>query len=120
LYLACFWWLINLAWQAHDPVWTGIITGLMVLLGVGNYFQHLARTGSAIIRATIRQLALIWAVILVILNLRLDAWVASLHGMDLAALHRLLPAWTIPALTMALLLWIGMMLVLTRPKVRLP
>jgi hypothetical protein len=40
--------------------------------------------------------------------------------MDLAALHRLLPAWTIPALTMALLLWIGMMLVLTRPKVRLP
>jgi hypothetical protein len=92
----------------------------MVLLGAGNYFQHLARTGSAIIRATIRQLALIWAVILVILNLRLDAWVASLHGMDLAALHRLLPAWTIPALTMALLLWIGMMLVLTRPKVRLP
>jgi RNA polymerase sigma factor (sigma-70 family) len=118
LYLACFWWLIVLAWQAQDPVGAGIITGLMILLGAGNYFQRLARTGSAIIRATIGHLALIWAVILVILNLRLDVWEASLHGMDLAAMHRLLPAWLIPALTLALLIWIGIVLALTRPKPR--
>jgi hypothetical protein len=118
LYLACFWWLIGLAWQAHDPLWAGIITGLMVLLGAGNYFQRLARTGAAILRATARQLALVWAVILVILNLRLDVWEASLHGMDLAAMHRLLPAWMIPVLTLALLFWIGMILALTKPKPR--
>jgi hypothetical protein len=116
LYLACFWWLIDLAWRAHDPIWAGIITGLMVLLGAGNYFQRLARTGSAIIRETARQLALVWGVILVILNLRFDAWEASLHGMDLAAMHRLLPVWVIPVLTLTLVVWIGILLAVTKPK----
>jgi len=114
LYLGCFWWLINLAWQAHDPLWAGIITGLMVLLGAWNYFCRLARTGSAIIRTTIGHLALIWAVILVILNFRLDAWEASLRGIDLPAMHQLLPPWVIPVLTLALLLWIGVVMALTK------
>ena len=118
LYLACFWWLINLAWQAHDPVWAGIITGLMFLLGAWNYFQRLARTGTAMMRAVIGQLALIWGVILVILNLRLEAWEASLHGMDPVTMRLLLPVWVIPALTAALLLWIGLILALTKPGSR--
>jgi RNA polymerase sigma factor (sigma-70 family) len=118
LYLACFWWLIGLAWQAHDVMWAGITTGLMVVLGLGNYFQPRTRTGAAVTRAVAGHLALAWAVILVILNLRLDVWEASLHGMDLAAMHRLLPTWVIPALTLALLLWIGVTLALTNPKRR--
>ncbi len=116
LYLACFWWLIGLAWQAHDAMWAGIITCLMVVLGVCNYFQPGARTGAAVTRAIAGHLALAWAVILVILNLRLEAWAASLHGLDLAAMHRLLPPWIIPLLTLALLAWVGVILALTKPK----
>jgi hypothetical protein len=116
LYLACFWWLIDLAWEAHDPMWTGIITGLMVLLGAWNYFQRRARNGAAIIRATAGQLALVWGVILLILNLRLDVWEASLRGLDLATMHRLLPAWVIPLLTLTLVLWLGILLAVTKPK----
>jgi RNA polymerase sigma factor (sigma-70 family) len=118
LYLACFWGFIHLAWQAHDPVWAAIITSLMVVLGAWHYFQRRARTGLPIMRTTIGHLALIWAVILVILNLRLDVWVASLHGLDLAAMHRLLPVWMVPVLTLALLIWIGLILTLTKPKPR--
>ena len=116
LYLACFWWLIGLAWQAHDAMWASIITCVMVALGVCNYFQPGARTGAAVTRAVAGHLTLAWAVILVILNLRLDTWEASLHGMDLAAMHRLLPVWTIPLLTLALLIWVGVILALTKPK----
>ena len=116
LYLACFWWLIDLAWEAHDPMWAGIITGLMVLLGAWNYFQRRARNGAAIIRATAGQLALVWGVILLILNLRLDVWEASLRGLDLATMHRLLPAWVIPLLTLTLVLWFGILLAVTKPK----
>jgi hypothetical protein len=86
------------------------------VLGVCNYFQPGARTGAAATRAIAGHLALAWAVILAILNLRLDKWEASLHGMDLAAMHRLLPVWTIPLLTLALLIWVGVMLVLTKPE----
>jgi RNA polymerase sigma factor (sigma-70 family) len=116
LYLACFSWLIDLAWRAHDPVWAGIIAGLMVCLGAWNYFQRLTRTGTAIIRATIGQLALVWGVILVILNLRLVVWMASLRGVDLPTINHLLPAWVVPLLTLALLGWIGILLVVTKPR----
>ena len=118
LHLACFWWLINLAWQAHDPVWAGTITGLMAVLGVWNFFLPRARTAVTITRAVAGHVALIWGVILVILNLRLEVWEASLHEMDLSAMHRLLPAWIIPFLTLTLLIWVGLMLALTKPKPR--
>ncbi len=36
VYLACFWWLGELARQAGDYVWLGVIAGLMVVLGASN------------------------------------------------------------------------------------
>jgi len=75
-----------------------------------------ARTGSAIIRATAGQLAVVWRVILLVLNLRLDMWESSLRGIDPAEMHRLLPPWIIPLLTLALVLWFGILLAVAKPK----
>ena len=57
-----------------------------------------------------------WATVLVILNLRLDTWIATAHRSNLAEIHRLMPPWVIPVLTLALLLWAGMVMALTRHK----
>ena len=84
--------------------------------GAWNYFQRRARNGAAIIRATAGQLALVWGVILVVLNLRLEVWEASLRGLDLATMHRLLPAWVIPLLALALVLWFGILLAVTKTQ----
>ena len=65
---------------------------------------------------TIRRFVLGWAVILVVLNLRLGGWMAAYRGVDLAAIHRLLPAWVIPMATLTLLVWIGALVGLTRPR----
>ncbi|MGB8370444.1 MAG: RNA polymerase sigma factor [Limisphaerales bacterium] len=116
LYLSCFLWLIFLAWQAHDQVWVGIITGTMVVLGVWHFFQFRGRTGTAAMRAGFGRLTLAWGVILVVLNLRLDVWLAARREASLAEIHRLLPPWLIPVLTLALLTWIGILLAITKPK----
>lgn len=63
-----------------------------------------------------RRFALGWAVIFVVLNLRMDLWLASYRGVDLAVIQRLLPPWVIPTETLTLLVWIGALAALTRPR----
>ena len=116
LYLACFWWLIDLAWRAHDVVSTAIITATMVALGGSHFFQVRRKTGVTVVRTVAGHLAVVWGMILLILNCRLEAWTARLGGIDPAEMSRLFPIWLIPALTLALLLWIGLVLVITGPK----
>jgi RNA polymerase sigma factor (sigma-70 family) len=114
VYLACFSWLINLAWQTGDEVWAGIITVIMLALGAWNYWQVRGRRGLSAVRAVVGHLALVWCVVLVLLNVRLDVWLAAARGIDLTSLHQLLPPWTVPLLTVALVLWIGIVLAITR------
>jgi RNA polymerase sigma factor (sigma-70 family) len=117
LYLAFFSWLIYMAWTAHDLMSVGIITGTMVALGVWHFIDFRGRTGTAAIRAGIRRLALVFGVVLAVLNWRLDVWMAARREMSLAEYHHLLfSAWIVPLLTLALLLWIGFVLLLTKPK----
>ncbi len=116
LYLACFWWLIDLAWEANDTVSVGIITAAMLVLAVWNFLQVRNKAGVVAMRTVIEHLALIWAVILLILNWRLEVWEASLHGIDLAEMHRLLPAWIVYLLTAALLVWMGILVAATKPR----
>jgi hypothetical protein len=54
--------------------------------------------------------------IVVVLNLRLDVWLAARYGVSVAEFHHLFPMWIIPSLTLALALWIGLVLALTKPK----
>lgn len=111
VHLAFFSWLIYLAWRANDPVWAAINTATMAGLGVWHFFRARGRTGTEAMRATARQLVLVWAVILVILNCRLEAWLVSLRGMSSFPL----PRWVIPLLTLALVFWFGILMVVTKP-----
>jgi RNA polymerase sigma factor (sigma-70 family) len=115
VYLACFSWMIGLAWQAGDRPSAGILFAIMLALGAWNYCQVHGRNGVGAARAVVGHMALIWAVILAMLNWRLADWLASLRGVDLGTLHRLLPAPTVPLLTLGLLVWVGLLLALTRP-----
>jgi hypothetical protein len=56
--------------------------------------------------------------ILVILNLRLESWLASSRGIDLAEMRRLLPVWIIPLLTLSVVAWVGLLLKVTKSKRR--
>jgi hypothetical protein len=116
VYVACFSWLINVAWFAGDQLSAAIITAVTVLLAMWQFFR-VNRSGShgAALRVTCQHLALVWGVILVTLNWRLDTWMATIRGIDLAAMHRLLPAWVVPSLTLALVSWVGVLLAITRP-----
>jgi hypothetical protein len=116
LSLAYFSGLIYVAWRAGDLVSAGIITGTMVVLGIWRFIQCRGRTGTAALHTAIGHAALAWGVILVVLNLRLEVWLAARREVSLAEMHRLLPPWLIPVLTLALLTWIGILLAMTKPK----
>ena len=118
LYVSAFLWLINQAWRARDLLPATIMTATMLVLAVSHFFQFRRRPGVAAARAGIAHVTVAWAVILVTLNCRLDVWMAADRGTDLAEIHRLLPPWIIPVLTLALVLWIGFILTLTKPKPR--
>ena len=116
LYLACFGWLIDLAWRAQDVVSTALITAAMIAIGGSHFFRVRGKTGVTVVRTVVGHLAVVWGIILLILNCRLEAWAASLQGIGFAEMSRVFPMWLIPALTLALLLWIGLVLVITSPK----
>lgn len=114
--LACFSVLIWLAWRAQDRLWAAIMVGMMVVLTVWHYLQTSHRTGDAAMRAAIGHVALLWGVILLILNLRMNQWMATFNGMNLAEFQHILPGWAIPLATLTLVIWTGMLIALTRPR----
>jgi RNA polymerase sigma factor (sigma-70 family) len=115
-HLAMSLWLITIAWQANDRLTAGIIAGLMAGLTVWNLISLRGLVGFAAARADSQHYAWCILLILVVLNLRLDAWLASRYEVSVAEIHRLFPMWIIPSLTLALLIWIGILLAMTRPK----
>jgi hypothetical protein len=54
--------------------------------------------------------------ILVILNLRADVWVARAYGVTVTEAHHLQPIWIIPVLTLALIAWTALVMALVKPK----
>ena len=115
VYVACFWWVLDLARQAQDWPAAVVTAALMVGLAIWNLAQLRGLTGAAVTRGVASHLALAWAVILVILNWRLPAWEASLNGIGMDEIHRVLPQWVLPLLTLALVAWVALLLVLTKP-----
>ncbi len=86
-----------LALRAKDPLWAAIIAGVMAVLFVWHLLEARRRVTAASLQGATGQVALAWAVILVILNLRLQVWLAALSGINLAEMHRRLPMWVIPS-----------------------
>ena len=118
IHLGCFSWLIYLAWHAGDRVWAGIIAATMILLGAWYLYRLRGKNGTAAWRTLGAHSAVVWSVILLVLNLRLDVWLAPRYEVSVAEMHRLYPMWLIPSLTLALLLWIGLVIAINKPKYR--
>jgi hypothetical protein len=57
-----------------------------------------------------------FGIILLMLNWRLDLWIAKAHGNDLAAAHDLLPMWVVHLGTLLILAWVWALLIVTKPK----
>ena len=67
------------------------------------------RTGAAK-RMNLTHLGAIFGILILMLNWRLDIWMAAARGTDLAEAHRLLPMWTVHLMTLAFLLVVGALL----------
>ena len=117
-HLMMFSWLISLTWRQHDRITAAAITGAMLVLAVWNFFQLRGKTGVAATRAAYGHMTLCCAVVVAVINLRLDVWAAAGYGVSVAEIHRLLPMWIVPLLTLVLVIWSGVVLALTKPKHR--
>ncbi|MGD0096947.1 MAG: sigma-70 family RNA polymerase sigma factor [Terracidiphilus sp.] len=117
IYVASFSWLIYLSLRANDRLWAAIIAGIMAVLFVWHLLQSRRRTAAVSLQWAPGHVALAWAIILGVLNLRLQVWLAALSGVNLVELHRLLPAWVVPLATLFLVLLVGVATALTRLQV---
>jgi len=63
-----------------------------------------------------QQLASCTVVMLAVVNLRFDVWVASSYGISVAELHSRMPTWIVPVLTSVLVLWSVFLLAITKPR----
>jgi hypothetical protein len=115
---AFFSWLAYIPWQLHERGSAGMIMGVMVVLATWNFFSMQGRTGIAAMRVVCRHLAIAWAAVLLIVNLGMNSWLATASGRSRAEIYSLLPVWVIPLLTLALVVWAGLVMVLTKPMRR--
>ena len=120
LYVACFSWLIWFAWRANDRLTAAITIGIMAVLGAWHFFQIRRHAEPAALRAAIGHVALLWGIIILILNLRMNQWMATFSGISVADFHRRLPEWAMPVATLTLLIWIGIVIAVTKPRRTIP
>jgi RNA polymerase sigma factor (sigma-70 family) len=116
VYVSAFSSWICVAWQTHDRFAAGIIAVVAVVLAAWNFLRLRHKTSTEAQRVNAFHVFLVWGAVLAILNWRLDVWLAAGRRIDLAEMHRLLPAWVIPLLTLALVIWSGVVASLTKPK----
>lgn len=115
-HLMIFWGIILQAWRAQDHLGAMMIIGLMTVLGVWNFFKTRDQNGVPFGAAYFIQLASCCVLMIAILNLRLDLWLAHGYGVTVAQLHEQMPFWMIPTLTLVLLVWSVAVFMMTRPK----
>ena len=107
IYIASFSWLISLAFRANDRLWAAVIGGIMAVLFMWHLLQARSRPAAAFLSGATGRVALAWAIILMILNLRVQVWLAAFSGINLAEMHRRLPVWVVPSATLFLVLMVG-------------
>ncbi len=116
-YISMFAWLISVAYRAGDPSTAAIVAALMIGMGAWNFLSVRRSNGMVLTRIMTTQMAIYGIVVLLIFNLRLDVWMATARGTNLAEVHTLFPQWIVPSLSLALVLWIGLVWTITSPKV---
>ena len=116
VYGANMFWLVAVAWRANDPI-TAWVIGITTALLAGWHLRRLeGKDCNQGLRLAAEHLTMVWGLVILTLNLRLDHWLAALRGVELSQWHQIFPAWVIPALTVALLAWLGAVVAMTRPQ----
>ena len=102
-------WLFGLTWQVGDRMSAGIVAATVVLLLVWGLGSRDLLGEDRVSRSRFSRVFLgsWWGMILLLLNWRLDVWMATARGTDLAEAHSVLPMWIIHLGTLLLLLWAG-------------
>jgi hypothetical protein len=118
VHLALFSTLIREAWNADDLMAAWTIAGTAVVLSVAAFLRIRGKTGADIARASSLHLGVCCAVLLLALSLRIDVWVASAYGVTVAEAHHLQPTWIVPVLSLAFVIWVRVLSMLTRSKPR--
>jgi hypothetical protein len=94
-------WIINLALSAGDRLGAAVVVSAILAISAVGVFVIQRSTRSLILFLTLG----FCAVIVAMLNWRLDAWIATIRGIDPATVH--LPLWIINCLATALVLWVS-------------
>jgi RNA polymerase sigma factor (sigma-70 family) len=104
-----FLWLFGLTWHIGDRMSAGIVAATAVLLLVYGFGSRNFWGANRMFKLRMSWvfLGLWWGVTLLLLNWRLDMWMATVRGTDLAEAHRVLPMWIVHLGTLLLLLWAG-------------
>jgi RNA polymerase sigma factor (sigma-70 family) len=111
-------WLIWVAWVTGDRGTASIFAVITVGLIAWNLHCVRGQTKAAAYRINGRFHGLLCVVILTVVNLRLDDWLAPIHRVSLAEMQRLLPMGTVHLLTLLLVAWAAALLALTKPADR--
>jgi len=78
--------------------------------------RGMAGSLSASIGVTATHIAVLCGATLILLNLRLDVWLAARREASLDEIHQLLPIWVMPLLTAGLVVWVTVLWRMTAPK----
>lgn len=115
-YFATSAWIIGLAWVMGDGATALFVTVLTVAFATWNLRRIRHLPDAAADRLTTACHAGLCGVLLLLVNLRVQHWVAPLYNVSADEMRRLLPMGTIHLLTVLLVVWTGLLLAATRPK----
>jgi RNA polymerase sigma factor (sigma-70 family) len=110
-------WMIGLAAAAGDRFSLGIVAATIVgLTWWGNHRAQRKTVADAEVRTLLEMVLLIVATTLVMVDWRLHGWIAATRGVALAEIQRSMPLWSVNLCAGILTIWLGALLVTTRPK----
>ena len=116
VYIASSAWIIGFTWVIGDR----LVALLMILLALGLMAENIRRVRHASAEVRHRVIAKFngWfcVLLLAIVNLRVDRWLATFYQLSLPEVHTILPMSTVHLLTAGVLGWTALLLVLTRPR----
>ena len=117
IHVAMFSWLIYLMWRADDDLAAGLVAVIVTLLAAWRMINDPNRNPRTLVRSTFGYVGFCCALIVGVINLRLDVWLAANRNVSVAQVQQIYPMWLVPLLSAALGLWIGLLLLLpTRPQ----
>jgi hypothetical protein len=97
-----------LAWNSRDAATAYVVAGGALVMAAWNFFQSRSLPGIEMAKATCRHYQLCAVLILAVINLRMDVWLAADYDVRVPKIHQMLPMWLIPVLTLALLAWMAL------------